>query len=173
MDLTPRQQRLFDIIANAARAGQVCPTNKAIAKMDGLASASAVADVIRRLQHKGVIEVERFNRSRIVYLPDLDLETAAPSPASQAGCAPHWRNREPGVDYSDKSGKCPRLFPPPAPWRRKWPRARWHPMRCQYLFGSTKAGGIDKCGLPVVKGSAYCSFHHALCHSMRHVAGDG
>lgn len=172
MDLTPRQQRIYDIIANAARAGKVCPTNKAIAKMEGLTSASAVADIIARLQRKGVIEVERFNRSRIIYLVDLDLETAPPSLSSLAGHAPHWRLREPGVDYSDKPGKRPRPFPPPAAWRRKWPRARWHPARCQYLYGSSRPDEIDKCGLPVAKGSSYCVLHHALCYSVHRSNND-
>ena len=172
MELTQRQQRLLEIIADAARAGRVCPTNKAIAEMDGLASASAVADAISRLQRKGVIEVERYNRARIVCLPDQGLVTAEPEVSSQAGQAPHWRDRKPGVDYSNNATR-PRPFPPPAPWRKKWPWTRWYPARCQYLADPLGASRARKCGGPVVKGSPYCASHHLICHSMESPDADG
>ena len=166
MEFTPRQQKVLDIITDAAREGRVCPTNKAIAKMDGLSSASSVADAIRRLQRKGIIKVKRFNRARVVRLPDLDLQTAIPSSLGRAGRAPHWRNRKPGVDYSNKkvSRRC--LLPPPAAWRRKWPYLRWSPTRCQYFTGSPGYDDARKCGMPVIKGSPYCAFHHALCYTI-------
>ena len=172
MELTPRQRRLLDIITKAARAGRVCPTNKTIAEMDGLASASAVADTISRLQRKGLIEVERFNRARIIYLPDLDLQTATPTSVSQAGQAPHWRDREPGVDYSYKPARRQRFFPPRPAWRRKWPWARWHPSRCQYYTGPSEFDGVQRCGRPVVKGSPYCASHHTLCYGVEGLGED-
>jgi SOS-response transcriptional repressor LexA len=89
--LTERQQRLYDSIAAAARRGEVCPTNKAIAAASGLVSASAVADALGRLQRKGKLRVERFNRARVVHLPELGLKTATPPVASPRGLAPHWR----------------------------------------------------------------------------------
>jgi len=173
MELTERQRRLLEIIAEAARAGHVCPTNKAIAEMDGLVSASAVADAIGRLQRKGVIEVKRYNRARIVRLPDQDLVTAKPKLSSHAGWAPHWRDRKPGVDYSEKSTRPSRPFPPPAPWRKKWPWIRWTPARCQYFLDSPGSSGARKCGNPVVKRSPYCVSHHLLCYSLEIPDEDG
>jgi len=103
--LTERQQRLYDSIAAAARAGEVCPTNKAIAAASGLVSASAVADALGRLQRKGKVRVERFNRARVVHLPDLGLATATPPVASPRGLAPHWRERLPGVPLPEPAAR--------------------------------------------------------------------
>ncbi|HMB75812.1 MAG TPA: hypothetical protein VKN76_05405 [Kiloniellaceae bacterium] len=161
--LTERQQRLYDSIAAAARAGEVCPTNKAIAAASGLVSASAVADALGRLQRKGKVRVERFNRARVVHLPDLGLATATPPVASPRGLAPHWRERLPGVPLPEPAARAA-VFNPPAPWRLSPPPLDWAPARCQYIAGAPSADEACKCGKAVRPGSAYCPAHHALCH---------
>ncbi len=91
MVLSERQQAIYDTIKSAAIAGKVCPTNRMIAKLSGLASTSSVADAIGRLQRKGKLMVTRYNRARIVVFPDLDLATAEPPASTAMGQAPHWR----------------------------------------------------------------------------------
>ncbi len=93
MDLTATQQRLYNFILEAVTAGEVCPTNRAMAQRSGLVSASAVADTLGRLQRKGLISIKRYNRSRVVRLAD-GRQTAEPPAASPKGRWPHWRERE-------------------------------------------------------------------------------
>ena len=133
MELTARQKALYETIKSAALAGEVCPTNREIAQRSGLASTSTVADVLGRLHRKGVVAVKRFNRARVVALPDLGIATAEPPARSALGHAPHWRDRPPGVSY--RPAPEPSVFPPPMPWRLKWRPQRWQPKACQYIAG--------------------------------------
>lgn len=161
--LTERQQKLYETIAAAARRGAVCPTNKAIAADSGLVSASAVADALGRLQRKGKVRVERFNRARVVHLPELGLSTAIPSVASPRGLAPHWRERLPGVPLPEPA-KRQAFFHPPASWRLNPKPLVWAPSSCQYIAGEPSAKDSVKCGKPLRPGSSYCAEHHALCN---------
>lgn len=160
--LTERQQRLYETIAEAARAGAVCPTNRAIAAASGLVSASAVADALGRLQRKGKVRVERFNRARVVHLPELGLATATPPVSSPRGLAPHWRERLPGVPLPEAAAR-QSFFNPPAAWRLQPEPLVWAPSSCQYIAGDPSADDSVKCGKPLRLGSSYCEAHHALC----------
>ena len=162
MELTARQKALYETIKSAALAGEVCPTNREIAQRSGLASTSTVADVLGRLHRKGVVAVKRFNRARVVALPDLGIATAEPPARSALGHAPHWRDRPPGVSYQPTPE--PSVFPPPMPWRLKWRPQRWRPSTCQYFAGPPSTDEGAKCGKPVIGRSSYCARHHALCH---------
>jgi SOS-response transcriptional repressor LexA len=165
MLLTERQQRLYDTIAAAARSGVVCPTNRAIAAASGMVSASAVADALGRLQRKGKVRVERYNRARVVHLPELGLATAQPAVASAMGLEPHWRLRLPGQGLTrERVPQRLALFAPPAPWRLRPEPLTWRPSSCQYIAGEPSADDRVKCGRPLAPFSAYCVEHHRLCH---------
>ena len=164
MELTERQRRLYETIAVAARDGRVCPTNKDIAELSGLVSASAVADALGRLQKKGAVEVVRFNRSRIVRFPTLGLTTAEPPKPRSANRAPHWRQRNEADAGPTDRPRGPAFFPPPALWRRSRRLARWKPASCQFIAGSPESGDARKCGRPVAPRSPYCERHHAVCY---------
>ena len=162
MALSERQQAIYDTIKLAAIAGRVCPTNREIAKVSGLASTSSVADAIGRLQRQGKLMVTRYNRSRIVVFPDLDLATAEPPASTGMGQAPHWRSRLPGVSYLPDPP--PPMFPPPAPWRLQWRPQRWQPKTCQFIEGAPSRDDSVKCGKAVAPSSPYCDSHRARCY---------
>ncbi len=164
MDLTDRQRRLYGVILAAATAGQVCPTNREIAVQSGLVSASAVADALGRLQRKGVVEVTRYNRARVVKFPGLGVETKRPPAASSAGYAPHWQYRKSNSEGLDKAVPKESVLPlrPVCGAFRTVPT--WRPSRCQFFIGPTELGEEGKCGAKVRFASAYCAGHHDLCY---------
>ena len=169
MGLTERQRRLYETIVAAARAGQVCPTNREIADLSGLVSASAVADALGRLQRKGVVDVVRFNRARVVRFPGLGLETAAPRDSALLFDEASYGDRRFGDAPTRKDTKrttLRSLFPPPAPWRRQGKKSVWKPSQCQFIAGNPRDGDEGKCGRPVCNGSPYCEHHHKLCYAV-------
>src|SRR3546814_8934868 len=54
----------------------------------GASSDSTPPTIVRRLEEKGLIKVDRFQRSRRVYIVATDKWTPMP-----LNTAPHWRNR--------------------------------------------------------------------------------
>ena len=169
MGLTERQWRLYETIVAAARAGQVCPTNRKIADLSGLVSASAVADALGRLQRKGVVDVVRFNQARVVRFPGLGLETATPRNSVLSFDEASYGDGRFGnvpMRKDTKRTTLRSLFPPPAPWRRQGRKSIWKPSQCQFIAGSPRGGDKGKCGRPVFKGSPYCEHHHKLCYAV-------
>ena len=167
MGLTERQRRLYETIVAAARAGEVCPTNRKIADISGLVSASAVADALGRLQKKGVVDIVRFNRARIVRFPQLSLETARPTDPALFGPASLDERSSDGEPAQRDTSRTTRksFFPPRAPWRRQGKKSSWKPSRCQFIAGTPKDGDSGKCGRSVFKDSPYCEHHHRLCYA--------
>ena len=91
--LTERQRKLYEEILKAAQAGKVCPTNREIAASSGLVSASAVADALGRLQRKGVVEVKRYSRARVVVFPAVGVSTGEPPELLRGKSVRHWSER--------------------------------------------------------------------------------
>ena len=134
MDLTDRQRRLYEVILAAATAGQVCPTNREIAVQSGLVSASAVADALGRLQRKGVVEVMRYNRARVVKFPGHGVETKRPPAASPAGYAPHWQYRKSNSEGLDKAVPKESVLPLRLVCGACRTVPTWRPSRCHSGF---------------------------------------
>lgn len=74
----PTVQRVVDLIADAAAAGQPCPTNDAIAAAMGWPDATSAFKAIRAAERAGVIKVERFMVGRIVTICATGEKTAPP-----------------------------------------------------------------------------------------------
>lgn len=88
---TLTEQRLYDALVPIAAAGLPCPSNEELAELLGV-SISAPPGVLTRLEHKGLIQVERYQRSRVVTIVATGARTQQP-----ASTAVHWRDRPAGV----------------------------------------------------------------------------
>lgn len=75
--LTDREQRLLDLLTDAAERGAECPTNKTLGRQIGC-SFSRTSEAVSRLEALGFISVERTRTARIVTVTDTGLSTAAP-----------------------------------------------------------------------------------------------
>jgi DNA-binding MarR family transcriptional regulator len=60
-----------------------------LADMLGGAAVSTTVGILNRLEKKGVIRIKRYQRSRQVYVVELDLSTREPRNKT-----PHWREQE-------------------------------------------------------------------------------
>ncbi len=76
--MTQNEERLLAMIATAARARRMAPTNKEICAAFGWASFSSAAVAIKRLERKGRIKVTRYQTDRVIAIPQLGLTTAPP-----------------------------------------------------------------------------------------------
>lgn len=74
--LTPRQQRMLEILTAAAEAGAVCPTNDHLCEVMGMNSIGEPPTVMNALAKTGVIKVERFKQSRIITIVASGKATA-------------------------------------------------------------------------------------------------
>ncbi|VWX56698.1 hypothetical protein [Sphingorhabdus sp. 109] len=74
--ITPREQRMLDMLTAAADAGQVCPTNDALCATLGMNSVGAPPQIMNKLVARGLIKVERFKQSRIVTIVATGKTTA-------------------------------------------------------------------------------------------------
>lgn len=63
-ELTQWEMIAYDAIYNAAESGEPCPLNLDIEMMLGCNSTSTAPKVVRRLERKGLIVVERFQKYR-------------------------------------------------------------------------------------------------------------
>lgn len=75
-NITPREQRMLDILTAAAEAGQVCPTNDALCGALGMNSPGAPPQIMNKLAARGLIVIERFKQSRIVTITATGKATA-------------------------------------------------------------------------------------------------
>jgi|GEM_PF-6293801 len=76
IQITPREQRMLDILTAAAEAGQVCPTNDALCGELGMNSVGAPPQIMNKLVAQGLITIERFKQSRIVTIVATGKSTA-------------------------------------------------------------------------------------------------
>ena len=162
MVITALQERLYEAVKGAALAGETCPTNRALAQRSGLVSASTVADALGRLERKGLIEVRHVHGKRVIRLREMGIETAVPAPPSRC---PRSAAMSESALADLRTAERKRLFPEPAVSRALVRGQLWTPHACQYIAGEPTIDDDAKCGAAVRPGSAYCPFHHRLCHS--------
>ncbi|MAO03586.1 MAG: hypothetical protein CL804_03525 [Citromicrobium sp.] len=78
MDLTYAERMTYQAICAAADAGLPCPLNLDIEDLTGFSSASMGSSLVRRLEQKGLIRVERYQRFRRVQVCATGKWTARP-----------------------------------------------------------------------------------------------
>jgi len=83
--LSSAERAALELVREAARHGQLAPTSDEIAEAARVESLSTPTAILRRLQLRGLIYVESYQRGRRIWLPD-GRSTAAP----QCTTAP-WR----------------------------------------------------------------------------------
>ena len=88
MNLSQRETLVMRLLENAAERGDQCPGNAFIAGAIGAGSISAPPEVIKGLEKKGYISVQRFQRSRVVTICATGKQTAAVRDEV------HWRQRK-------------------------------------------------------------------------------
>jgi hypothetical protein len=71
-------------LTGAANAGLPCPSNDDILAMTGAASPSSSAAILKKLEKRGLITVERFTNSRRVTIIETGRRTAAVPGRSRA-----------------------------------------------------------------------------------------
>ncbi len=77
-EMTPAEALVYDAIFNAAERGEVCPLGLDIEMMIGAISTSMGPKMVRKLEEKGLIEVQRFQKYRIVTIVATGRTTARP-----------------------------------------------------------------------------------------------
>ncbi|MEO6216047.1 MAG: hypothetical protein ABIO86_08455 [Sphingomonas sp.] len=83
----PEMERVaLALIAEAAEAGRQAPTADDIQEHTGCNSISTTVNLVRRLELRGLIEVERFQRTRRITVVSTGKRTAGVSNET-----PHWR----------------------------------------------------------------------------------
>lgn len=87
-ELTENERIIYDALVMAANASAPCPGNDALNEMIGSGNDSEAPRLLGRLEVKGYIEREVFQRSRRVGIKATGKWTALP-----LNTAPHWRNR--------------------------------------------------------------------------------
>lgn len=86
-NMTPREQRLLEILTTAADKGEICPSNDQICALMGMQSIGSPPTVMNKLVQRGLIRVERFGNSRIV-----TIVASGKSTAGERG-VPHFSTR--------------------------------------------------------------------------------
>lgn len=79
---------VMEVIRKAAGEGIQMPSNDDIAAELGLQGSSTVPGIVNRLEARGLIKVDRYQRSRRVTIVATGESTAMPKNTS-----PHWRQR--------------------------------------------------------------------------------
>lgn len=91
--MSPREAAVYRMLAEAAAHGRECPSNDDLCAVLACPSSSTPADAITRLERKGLIRVQRYQRARRVQIVVSGDWTAEPG-----NTAPHWRDRPKGKD---------------------------------------------------------------------------
>jgi|GEM_PF-691429 len=186
-DLTELQERLYQLLAEIAAAGEVCPTNRALSEACGVSAASTIADAMGRLRRKGLLSVVSYGRrGRVVTLTELDLTTAAPKvrqgrrdrgPSRSRRHEAAYEVSAPGREAEEFESKGNTWVPPwcEADLRAALPARRdqsclraaavrvWRPPHCQYIPDVPHPDDSCKCGEAVVVGTSYCATHLKRC----------
>lgn len=82
------ERKVLDALTAAADAGAKCPTQDELAELIGVEAVSTTVGIVNRLERKGLIKVERYQRERRVMIVATGNMTA---PA--ANPVTHWRRR--------------------------------------------------------------------------------
>jgi len=96
-ELRASERAVYEMLIAAADNAEPCPLNMDIEDLIGVDSTSMGAWIIMRLEQKGLIKVERFQRFRIVEIVASGKRTARP--ASMHTDRPH-------VPRGTRSGSC-------------------------------------------------------------------
>ena len=86
--LTAQETITYDAIKLSAQNCEPCPRADDLVEITGCQSVSTTVKFVQSLEAKGFIKIERYQRSRRVYVVELDMWTALPLNRS-----PHWRDR--------------------------------------------------------------------------------
>lgn len=87
--LNYREAVVFSAVECAAINGRPCPSNDYLCVMLGSTSSSTAVRLIKVLECKGLIEVARFNHSRVVRIVATGKETVAVYKSRR----PHWSEK--------------------------------------------------------------------------------
>lgn len=82
----PWEMMVYRRLRLAAEACEPCPTADELSDLIGSESVAATVGVMQRLERRGLIMVERYQRTRRVTIVATGAKTAEP-----ANQAPHWR----------------------------------------------------------------------------------
>lgn len=88
MDLSLNERLVYEALKRAADRCEPCPKHDELNAIINCSSTSTSPTIVKRLEEMGLIEVQRFQRSRQVRIVETDKWTARP-----LNCAPHWRDR--------------------------------------------------------------------------------
>lgn len=80
--------RVYRALFRAANRGDACPSQAVLAMIVGYESEGGTVKLLQRLEARGMIRVERFNRSRRVTIVATKKRTAKTGETE-----PHWRFR--------------------------------------------------------------------------------
>ena len=69
-EMAPNETIIYDALCEAAAAKRPCPTNLDLEMLIGCESSSTAPSIVRRLELRGLIEVRRWQRFRIVKICD-------------------------------------------------------------------------------------------------------
>jgi len=72
--VTPKEQIIYEMLANAAERGDPCPTNCLLAAAAD-STPSGVSAYVSKLEAKGLIKVQRYRMSRVVLITDTGKST--------------------------------------------------------------------------------------------------
>src|SRR3546814_7664867 len=106
MGMSQSERVIYQALVNAAEAMRPCPKNDDLMGLIGASSDSTPPTIVRRLEEKGLIKVDRFQRSRRVYIVATDKWTPMP-----LNTAPHWRNRPQQVRSEEHTSELQSLMP--------------------------------------------------------------
>ena len=84
--LTEWERKTLALIAEAAQSGRRAPTADDIQEHTGCNSISTTVHIVQSLEKRGLISVERFQRSRRITILETGMRTAA-----VVNETPHWR----------------------------------------------------------------------------------
>ena len=84
----PWEAMVYRSLSRAAENGERCPTSIEIATMLDCSPGGTAAGIVKRLERRGLISVERYQRERRVTIVATGKSTAQVKTP-----APHWRTR--------------------------------------------------------------------------------
>lgn len=156
--------RVFALLASAARANKVCPTNAVIAERMGHRGATSATRAIDELAASGRIRVEVSRVWRIVTITATGKRTAwngigaAPAGFGEGAKSVRHRILATAQARSNQSARC-RAGLPVTQFAIR-PGFTGGPARtCQWIAGDPGPTDDCKCGAPSARGVSWCAEH--------------
>ena len=87
--LSPWEREVLACVTEAAEAGRTAPTGDELQERCGCDSISTTVNLVQRLERKGLIRVERYQRTRRITVLATGKATAP-----VANKTPHWRTKK-------------------------------------------------------------------------------